>query len=422
MKIDKIVTISAIAFIGILYASFFTGINAGVTPYIYTGVSPTTTIATTAPLAGGGNLTANRTLSISSAGLTSDGYVKKEDFVDFKAKISSPTVAGSSAYVLTSDGTGGASWQPPASAAGLTYVATSTSSDISGYSQMKSAMDYTPAARSTTTATDPIVDQYISSFSTNVGYPGISEIPAGVYRAHIHASASNANRFKFKFEVYIRHADGTEVEFVESTDNTPFLTTSELEYDLYGIGTSTQILTTDRLVTKLKITASEAPGTGTVRVYSDGIGSGTGGQTNSHFEMPSVAASVANFVPYNAGVKDVDLNGHSLTAAGVSVSSMTASGNVSMTGTTTISSATITGYISIGLDFAETTCVASAGVDTCTSATCDAGKKVISGGCRFDAPGVYAENRPAGDLSVWYCRSSVANAEIRASRVCGRIQ
>jgi len=332
------------------------------------------------------------------------------------------TNSDKSAYVLTNDGSGNASWQPGPSASGLTYVATSLVSDISGYNQMKNAIDYTPSARSTTTVTNPIVDQYISSFATNVGYPGITEIPAGVYKAHIHASASNANRFKFKFEVYIRHADGTDVEFLESTDSTPYLTTSELEYDLYGIGTSTQILTTDRLVTKLKITASEAPGTGTISVYSDGIGSGTGGQTNSHFEMPSVAASVANFVPYNAGVKDVNLNGHSLTAAGISVSSITASGDVSMTGTTTISSATITGYISIGLDFAETTCAASAGVDTCTSTACDTGKKVISGGCRFDAPGVFAESRPASDLTVWYCRSSVANAEIRASRVCARIK
>lgn len=325
------------------------------------------------------------------------------------------TNSDKSAYVLTNDGSGNASWQPGPSAAGLTYVATSLVSDISGYNQMKNAMDYTPAARSTVTVTNPIVDQYISSFATNVGYPGITEIPAGIYKAHLHAAASNANRFKFKFEVYIRHIDGTEVEFVESTDSTPYLTTSELEYDLYGIGTSTQILTTDRLVTKLKITASETPGTGTISVYSDGIGSGVGGQTNSHFEMPSVAASVANFVPYNAGVKDVNLNGHSLTAAGVSLSTATISGTASFTGST--STTTFSGWIDIGIEFVETSCGPS---ETICQSVCPSGKKAIGGGCRFDN-NTYYQNRPASDLSGWYCAAASAT-QIYASAICARIK
>lgn len=46
----------------------------------------TTTISTTAPLSGGGDLSANRTLSISQASALADGYLASSDFVAFSGK------------------------------------------------------------------------------------------------------------------------------------------------------------------------------------------------------------------------------------------------------------------------------------------------------------------------------------------------
>ena len=52
-----------------------------------TGVSPTTTISTTAPLTGGGDLSTNRTLGITQATTSTNGYVSSTDFNKFSNKV-----------------------------------------------------------------------------------------------------------------------------------------------------------------------------------------------------------------------------------------------------------------------------------------------------------------------------------------------
>ena len=52
-------------------------------------ISSTRTIATSAPLQGGGNLTANRTLSITQADVSTDGYLSASDWSLFNNKVSS---------------------------------------------------------------------------------------------------------------------------------------------------------------------------------------------------------------------------------------------------------------------------------------------------------------------------------------------
>jgi hypothetical protein len=255
-------------------------------------------------------------------------------------KLSSPTATCGSGWVLTTDGAGEWTCQPAPSAAGLTYVMTVAASDVSGALQMVSAANYTPAARSTTTsATNPVVGTYIATRTTNVGFPGQNYIPAGTYHVHFHAKASNANRFKLRPEIYIYHGPGDEPEWLEFTEETPFIPTSETQYDLYFLGPSTTILTTDRITYKLKFTAS---GNGTVEIYAGGIGSDgvTGGQTNARLEMPSVAASVANFIsvsgnPPHAG--GISLGNNTLTSAyGVNAATMVVTGNSFSVGTSTL--------------------------------------------------------------------------------------
>lgn len=57
-----------------------------------TGILSTRTISTTAPLAGGGDLSANRTLSISQANNTTDGYLSSTDWNTFNGKQQAITI------------------------------------------------------------------------------------------------------------------------------------------------------------------------------------------------------------------------------------------------------------------------------------------------------------------------------------------
>lgn len=63
----------------------------------FTAVANTRTISTTAPLSGGGDLSANRTLSITQASSSVNGYLSSADWSTFNSKLSSLT--SSSAFI-----------------------------------------------------------------------------------------------------------------------------------------------------------------------------------------------------------------------------------------------------------------------------------------------------------------------------------
>lgn len=73
-------------------------------------VATTRTISTTAPLNGGGNLTADRTLSITQANTTTDGYLSSTDWTTFNGKQAAlgftPENAANKQNSLAVDGTG----------------------------------------------------------------------------------------------------------------------------------------------------------------------------------------------------------------------------------------------------------------------------------------------------------------------------
>jgi hypothetical protein len=69
----------------------------------YTPVTNTRTISTTAPLSGGGDLTANRTLSISQASTSTDGFLTSTNWNTFNNKFTLPALTSGS--VLFSNGT-----------------------------------------------------------------------------------------------------------------------------------------------------------------------------------------------------------------------------------------------------------------------------------------------------------------------------
>jgi len=69
----------------------------------YTPVTNARTISTTAPLSGGGDLTANRTLSITQASTSTDGYLSSTNWNTFNNKFTLPALTSGS--VLFSNGT-----------------------------------------------------------------------------------------------------------------------------------------------------------------------------------------------------------------------------------------------------------------------------------------------------------------------------
>jgi len=69
----------------------------------YTPVTNSRTISTTAPLSGGGDLTANRTLSITQASTSTDGYLSSTNWNTFNNKFTLPALTSGS--VLFSNGT-----------------------------------------------------------------------------------------------------------------------------------------------------------------------------------------------------------------------------------------------------------------------------------------------------------------------------
>ena len=226
-------------------------------------------------------------------------------------KLSSPTVAAPDGWVLTQTD-GNPTWQPAPSQSGLTYMFVSSASDISGYQQMVSASNFFQSPRSTATSiTNPAVGAYISTWVTNIGYPGTTFFPSGPWNIHLHLRATALNKFKVKTEVYIRDAGGINHEWLENMNETPtFLTTTEAEYNFTGIGVSTNIPITSRLVVRVKVTAFAGGGTNEIQIFTDGSGLT---QTNSRLEGPSVAASVSNFVPYAGATQQVNTGVYGIT-------------------------------------------------------------------------------------------------------------
>lgn len=103
-----------VAVSGVTYLDITTGIRYKQTtiPYgknwvrieaelVYQGVNSSTTINTSSPLTGGGNLAADRTIGIQQSGPASDGYLSSADWVAFNGK--------QGALKLTTSGTSGPS-------------------------------------------------------------------------------------------------------------------------------------------------------------------------------------------------------------------------------------------------------------------------------------------------------------------------
>lgn len=227
-----------------------------------------------------------------------------------------PQTAGTLNYRLVSDGQGGASWQPPSSEASQVYMGDGAS-DITGYGAIIPVHLYTPVARSTLTVTNPPIGMYISSMATPVGYPGVTLIPAGEWRVHVHLIASAntvANRMKVKCELYTRTAAGVEADLDESEESI-YIPTTETEFDFTGVMTSTAIASDTRIVGKLKVTAKS--GTVNLTVIYGGIGGPPGGETGARMVLPAQTVDALTYVPYTGATSHLNMGAYDVSAGSI---------------------------------------------------------------------------------------------------------
>jgi hypothetical protein len=97
----------------------------------------------------------------------------------------------------------------------------------------------------------------IQSFQTASGIPGTTNIPAGLWSFYLHFSGTGANTFNVYVEVYKRDLGGIETLLLttDSISTTPGVSPSMTLTD--GVFPATTLLTTDRIVVKVKAQNTE---------------------------------------------------------------------------------------------------------------------------------------------------------------------
>jgi hypothetical protein len=264
-----------------------TGTNTDkfVSPYTFTNADKwsnytlkTTTISTTSPLAGGGDLSANRTFTISQANTTTDGYLSSTDWNTFNSKgngtvisvgltmptaftVSNSPITGSGAINVTASGTssqyirgdGTLATIPSTSSGGSSfnyYLNGSVVASVGGYYQMDNT-----AIIGAGTDFNLTGNGLIAQFLTNVGNPNRLLLPGGAwnFEMYFNISSSGGNS---KFYVELLKYDGTTFTAIASTIAIPEQITEGTTIDLYLTSLAvpeTVLLTTDRLAVRVYI-------------------------------------------------------------------------------------------------------------------------------------------------------------------------
>ena len=173
------------------------------------------------------------------------------------------------------------------SLSGLTsYFFYNTASDIGGgYLQMKTpgstAALQTISTLNTTDAT------LLATFATQSGVPGVTFLPSGVLRLHIHAARTSGTRpVQLYAEIYKRVLAGTETLLATTGYTEAIATTNgQVETDA-TLSEAVVLLSTDRLVTKIYTHFTTGTGTPDVALYIED-------DTSSRLELPAAVADTS---------------------------------------------------------------------------------------------------------------------------------
>jgi hypothetical protein len=264
-----------------------TGTNTDkfVSPYTFTNADKwsnytpnTRTISTTSPLAGGGDLSANRTFTISQANTTTDGYLSSTDWNTFNSKgngtvtsvgltmptaftVSNSPITGSGAIAVTGAGLssqyirgdGQLATFPTSTGGGSSvyyYLNGSINASVIGYKQLDNT-----AIIGAGTDFNLTGNGLIAQFLTNVANPNRNLIPSGAWNFEMFFSMSSVGG-NTKFYVELLKYNGTIFTSISSTIAIPEQITGGTTIDLYLTSLAvpeTVLLTTDRLAVRVYV-------------------------------------------------------------------------------------------------------------------------------------------------------------------------
>lgn len=123
---------------GVLSSTDWTTFNNKQNALGYTPVNTTLTISTTAPLSGGGDLSANRTLTISQATTSTNGYLSSVDWNTFNNK-QATLVSGTNIKTVTGISILGSGDVYPAHTSAATFITAETAISTAAYADITGA-------------------------------------------------------------------------------------------------------------------------------------------------------------------------------------------------------------------------------------------------------------------------------------------
>lgn len=194
------------------------------------------------------------------------------------------------------------------------YFGTGNISDIAGYYIMTTSQG---AITTTTITVTGITDGVcVGTFTTLPGYPGVTSIN-GISDMYLWANKSGNKSVRVYSTVSIRHSDGTEV-LIATSDNSGLITATISSFDFRAIITSTQILTTDRIIGRIYAVVGSGASTDLMIYFEneyDSYMSLPVGGTVRHSQMLELSLSesghtydtAGGFMSYDLGVSSYEL-------------------------------------------------------------------------------------------------------------------
>jgi hypothetical protein len=170
---------------------------------------------------------------------------------------------------------------------GFDYFFTSTASDIAGFYLAQPTDPAGAGSNFSTTITSSGI--ILRSYATSTSEPTFTNLSAGIYEIHLHASttvAADKDTIRLYAELYQCDSTGGTQVLLGTSEQSDLITSSEAEYNIHlSLVDSVTLGDTDRLVLKVRAVIADNRPTDTVTtIYVEGM-------TASHFEIKSTLSA-----------------------------------------------------------------------------------------------------------------------------------